>query len=88
MEKGGVTAGLARARGGPAGKSLSLRSFHSLRHTFNSCLANAGVSQEIRRELVGHASDQVNKRYTHMELATFQQAISSIPRLSSVKDQV
>jgi integrase len=83
MKKAGVVAGLARTRGGQSGRTLSLRSFHSLRHTFNSCLANAGVSQEIRRELVGHASDQINRRYTHMELATFQQAISSIPRLKA-----
>ena len=36
------------------GRANSSLSFHCLRHTFNSALANAGVSQEIRQKLTGH----------------------------------
>ena len=82
MEKAGVGAGIVRGRKGKAGRSLSLRSFHSLRHSFNSAMANAGVPQEIRRKLVGHASDVMNSRYTHHEIETLRKAISSVPRLA------
>ena len=48
--------------------SLSVRTvrsltFHSLRHSFNSAMANAGVSQEIRMKLIGHVSAEMNKGY-------------------------
>ena len=36
------------------GRANSSLSFHCLRHSFNSALANAGVSQEIRMKLTGH----------------------------------
>ena len=54
-------------------------SFHSLRHSFNSMMANAGVSQEIRQKLTGHASAEMNKIYTHHELAPLRAAIATIP---------
>lgn len=60
MKKAGVAPGEARARKGEAGRFRSLRSFHSLRHTFNSAMANAGVSQEVRQKLTGHASAKMN----------------------------
>jgi integrase len=82
MEKAGVGAGMVRGRKGKAGRSLSLRSFHSLRHSFNSAMANAGVPQEIRCKLVGHASDVMNSRYTHHEIETLRKAISAVPRLA------
>ena len=34
--------------------------FHSLRHSFNSAMANAGVPQEMRQRLTGHASKAIN----------------------------
>jgi integrase len=82
MEKAGVEAGVARARPGVKGRSFSLRSFHSLRHSFVSVLANSGVSIEVRRKLTGHASDEMNRVYSHYELETIRQAVSAIPRLS------
>ena len=38
---------------GQGKRKFSMKSFHSLRHTFNSTLANSGVSQEIRMKLIG-----------------------------------
>jgi integrase len=81
MEKAQVDAGVARVRSGAKGRSFSLRSFHSLRHSFTSALANAGVSQELRQKLTGHASAEMNTLYTHHELETIRQAVSAIPRL-------
>lgn len=54
--------------------------FHSLRHTCVSVMANAGVPQELRKEHVGHDSD-VHKRYTHLDIQTFETALAGVPRL-------
>jgi integrase len=61
------------------GRKNSSLSFHSLRHSFNSAMANAGVSQEIRMKLTGHSSTEMNKGYTHHELKPLRAAISAIP---------
>jgi integrase len=62
-----------------AGRSQSSLSFHALRHSFNSALANAGVSQEIRQKLTGHSSAEMNKIYTHHELAPLRAAVEKLP---------
>ena len=69
-----------RKRGeGVGGRKFRTLSFHSLRHTFNSMLANAGVDQEVRQQLTGHASAEMNRRYTHLELKTMRDAILKLP---------
>jgi integrase len=81
MEKAGIDAGVLRERNGEKGRSLSALSFHSLRHSFNSAMANAGVPQELRAMLTGHSSAEMNKVYTHHEWARLQKAVESIERL-------
>ncbi len=54
--------------------------FHSLRHSHISHAANAGVSEEIRREHVGHASD-VHRQYTHRDIEATKLAFAKMPRL-------
>jgi hypothetical protein len=44
-------------------------------------MANAGVSQEIRQKLTGHASAEMNAVYTHHELAPLRAAIEKLPSL-------
>lgn len=61
------------------GKRFARLSFHSLRHSFNSALANAGVNQELRMKLTGHQSVAVNKNYTHHELSTLTNAVCQLP---------
>jgi integrase len=61
--------------------SLPLKSFHSLRHSFTSALANAGVSEEMRMKLTGHLSKSVHAKYTHHELETLRRAVNSLPRV-------
>jgi integrase len=56
--------------------------FHSLRHSFNSALANAGVTQEIRMRLTGHSSTGMNDRYTHQALGPLEAAVSHLPSLN------
>jgi len=63
------------------GRVLSNLSFHSLRHSFNSAMANAGISQEVRQKLTGHTSAETNKVYTHHELEALRAAVSVIPSI-------
>lgn len=54
--------------------------FHSLRHSCVTHAANAGISEEIRREHVGHASD-VHRQYTHREVEATRDALRAMPSL-------
>jgi len=81
MESAGIDHGLARKKDGKFGRNVSRLSFHSLRHSFNSAMANANVPLEIRPKLTGHASKDMNKHYTHLELETVRRAVESISRL-------
>ena len=63
------------------GRRNRTKSFHSLRHSFNSALANADVAREIRQVLTGHASERMNEIYTHREAQLVHSAISLIPRI-------
>lgn len=80
MEQAKIKGRLLREANG-AGRSRSSLSFHSLRHSFNSALANAGVSQEIRQKLTGHASAEMNTIYTHHELAPLRAAVEKLPAI-------
>jgi integrase len=62
-------------------RTFSAVSFHSLRHSFASGLANARISSDVRMKLTGHKSAKIHQRYTHMELAGLRQAIAALPRL-------
>lgn len=55
--------------------------FHSLRHSFNSTMAEAGVAQEIRMKLTGHSSLGINDRYTHTSIRPLEEAVSKLPSL-------
>ncbi len=68
----------------PAAKGIRAqyaRGFHSLRHTSNSALANADVSQEMRMKIIGHQSQEVNQIYTHHELEKMRTAIEKLPAI-------
>jgi integrase len=65
-------------------RNFTKRSFHSLRHSFNSVLANAGVSEEVRRKMTGHSSPMMNQKYTHLESETLKKAMDSFPVFGSV----
>ena len=57
------------------------RSFHALRHSLTSTLANLDVSEEIRRRIVGHESAEVHAGYTHTERETLARAMAKMPSL-------
>jgi integrase len=64
-----------------SGRKVFALSFHSLRHSFTSILANAGVPEETRMELTGHKERAVHQRYTHRELQRLAEAIGTLPRV-------
>ncbi len=67
------------------GRTFYRLGFHSLRHTFTSMLADAGVSIELRAKLTGHSTLAMNDLYTHVADDTKRQAIESIPSRSKRK---
>ena len=80
MEKAGIEGKHVEAHGK---RTLSSLSFHSLRHSFTSALANRGVSPEVRMKLTGHSDKDVHAGYTHHELETLRAAVAHIPGLKS-----
>lgn len=54
------------------------RSFHSLRHSFTSWLAEADVHSDIRRKLTGHKSAGVHDQYTHHD-ESLARAVEELP---------
>jgi integrase len=81
MARAGIEDGIARQEKGDAGRNVSRLSFHSLRHSFTSALANAGVPAEVRQKLTGHADAKSHAVYTHHEFETIRQALSAVARL-------
>ena len=72
-----------------AGESRRLRNvsrlgFHAFRHSYVSMLIANGVNPLVVRDLVGHTTVDMTSRYTHVSLATKQQAVDTlaIPSLS------
>jgi len=69
---------------GKQDRAFSKVSFHSLRHTFTSALANANVPAEVRQKLTGHADAATHQKYTHLELQPLQAAIATLPCVCSI----
>ena len=78
MESAGIRGRILRAGSGE-GRTTSALSFHSLRHSFVSALANAGVPAELRKELAGHTTDASHKVYTHHDTERLRNAVSALP---------
>lgn len=59
-------------------RSVSSKSFHSLRHSFNTAMLNAGVDERVRMELNGHSTVNVSRKYGHTLLETLRTAVAKI----------
>ena len=55
--------------------------FHSLRHTFVSFAANAGVPLHIVQSIVGHESTAMTRHYYHENVDALKSAVAAIPTL-------
>ena len=82
LKKAGIARKILRDGAG-SGHQTSNLSFHCLRHSFVSGLANAGVAAELRQRLSGHSDDDTHARYTHHEIETLREAVAKLPGLGS-----
>jgi integrase len=57
---------------------------HDLRHTFSTWLTMAGVHEQVRDELMGHASTSMGRRYSHVPRQSLVEAVARLPRLDIV----
>jgi integrase len=74
--KAGIDPGIIDGKGV---KKFTRRTFHSLRHSFTSALANAGIAEEVRMKLTGHSSKPVHHGYTHLEISALKSAVGALP---------
>jgi len=82
MQSAGIEQRVIRERKADSGgRCVNALTFHSLRHTFNSILANAGVPEETRMALTGHKTREQNQVYTHRQLQTYVEAVATVPRI-------
>ncbi len=88
-----VAAGLAlprppkwkpQGKGRDAPRSRSEVTFHSLRHTATSLLKNAGVSEAVARDIIGHESAAISRHYTHIDESSKRKALSKLPDVTAL----
>lgn len=80
MQRAEVVAPMGREKKG-RGRQVRTKSFHSLRHTFVSRLANADVSADVRKALAGHDSDEAHARYTHLAFTKQTEALAKLGKI-------
>lgn len=61
------------------GKKRTEVSFHSLRHTFVSMSAAAGVPLEVIRQMAGHTTTKMTEHYSHASEEAMAKAVNAIP---------
>ncbi len=81
MPRAKIASGVAR-QANKRGRTVHALSFHSLRHSFSSAMANTGVAEEVRMKLSGHNTRDVHQDYTHHELEPLRAAIGTIPSIN------
>ena len=64
-------------------KKMTVYGFHSLRHSFCSFCAEAGVPKAVLFSILGTESDIADKYYTHVGGAAQQEAINAISNMGS-----
>lgn len=52
---------------------------HDLRHTFSTWLTLAGTHEQIRDEIMGHASTSMGRRYAHVPREELLRAVDRLP---------
>ncbi len=70
-------------KGRNAERKASRLSFHCLRHTATSLLKNAGVSDVVAREIIGHESPEISRVYTHIEKPALKDAMDKLPDVTA-----
>jgi integrase len=59
-------------------RAVPLKTFHSLRHTFISRLAEKGVSPLVIQSMTGHTTNAMTERYSHIGLDAKRRALGVV----------
>jgi Phage integrase family len=80
--RGGLRRAVERA-GLPFGRAVDGATFHTLRHTAASLLAELGEPEAIRKEVMGHRNIATTQRYTHLrpmhEIPAHERLAEAVP---------
>lgn len=79
-----VKAGIDREQGDMKkgkGRRFSALSFHSLRHTMISRLANSDTPEAVTKAMSGHSTDEAHRRYVHLDTVAQEKVVAKAPRL-------
>ena len=80
--RGGLRLAVERA-GLPFGRAIGGATFHTLRHTAASLLAELGEPEAIRKEVMGHRNIATTQRYTHLrpvhEIPAHERLADAVP---------
>ena len=80
--RGGLRIAVERA-GLPFGRAVDGATFHTLRHTAASLLAELGEPEAIRKEVMGHRNIATTQRYTHLrpvhEIPAHERLADAVP---------
>lgn len=63
-------------------RKRALVSFHSLRHTFVSLAANAGVPLAVVQSIVGHSTVEMTRHYFHESENALVSAVAALPSVT------
>jgi len=80
IKKAFTSAGIKTTAKGKDGKHARVDvGFHSLRHTFVSLSANAGVPLTIVQSIVGHSNPMMTRHYFHASDSALKGAVAALP---------
>lgn len=80
LAKAGIDREQGAARKGK-GRRFSALSFHSLRHTMISRLANSDAPEAVIKAISGHSTDEAYRRYVHLDVSAQVKVVAKAPRL-------
>lgn len=80
MDKAGIDREQSEERKGK-GRRFSALSFHSLRHTMISRLANSDAPEAVRKAMSGHSTDEAHRRYIHQDLEAQKRVVAKAPQI-------
>jgi len=85
MSKAGVVpprTNQSKGKGRNAARTSTGLGYHCLRHSVTTMLKQAGASDVVAREIVGHDSAAVSRTYSHIDTQTLRAAIDRLPDIT------
>lgn len=80
MDKAGIDREQSEQRKGK-GRRFSALSFHSLRHTMISRLANSDAPEAVTKAMSGHSTDEAHRRYIHQDIEAQGKVVAKAPKI-------